>query len=55
LSNHAIARQLHVSKSTITNLMAGAIWRHLPRPPLLPKLKPGPRSQHPFSETKYPS
>jgi hypothetical protein len=43
LTNQGIADHLHVSKSTITNLLAGLIWKDLPRPPVLPKLKPGPR------------
>lgn len=43
-SNQAIADHLHVSKSTIRNLMAGDIWKDLPRPTVLPKLKPGPRT-----------
>jgi hypothetical protein len=32
-----------VSKSTIQNLMAGNIWKDIPRPAILPKQKPGPR------------
>jgi len=43
LSNKAIAAQLTVSKTTITNLMAGLIWKDVPRPASLPKLKPGPQ------------
>jgi hypothetical protein len=45
-SNLEIAQQLHVSKSTIRNLMAGDIWKHLQRPELLPRLKPGPRPKN---------
>ena len=55
LSNKDIAHNLHVSTSTIGNLMAGLIWKHLPRPEVLPKLKPGPRAKNPFSGKRFPS
>jgi hypothetical protein len=45
--NKTIALHLDVSKSTIRNLMAGDIWKDVPRPPLLPKNKPpGRRKQY---------
>lgn len=47
-SNVEIARHLHVSKSTIRNLMAGDIWKDIPRPAVIPKVKPGPRPQQPI-------
>jgi HNH endonuclease len=38
--NKDIAECLHLHKHTIANLMNGKLWKHVQRPPLLPKLKP---------------